>query len=167
VIGPWHLPCFDGAIDRRRAVTRHGARPVQTWHGRVATGPHVLWPPVHRDEQLDYARAVVTAKHAAAALVTVLHRRGATAAVIVDVFGRELDTGEQAAMRSVLEHLTPAPFFTIRPWVAVHVGPLGGFVTNAVERDRDPWEWPPVDRLAPALEQLAWILADEPTRAPA
>ena len=116
---------FDGAIDRRRAVTRTGARPVGLWHGRVTTGPHVIWPPVHRDEQLEYARAVVTVKHAGAALVTVLHRRGATCVIVVDVFGRPLDDGEQAAVRRVLERLTPAPFFSVRPWVAVDVGPLG------------------------------------------
>jgi hypothetical protein len=167
MIGPWHLPCLDGAVDRRRAETRHGARPVETWHGRVMTGPHVVWPPVDRDQQAEYARRVVEAKRAGAALVTVLHRRGATCVVVIDVYGRPLDDGEQAAVRRVLERLTPAPFFGIRPWVAVQVGPWGGLTTNAVEREHDP-EWlddPDVDRLGPALEQLAWILADAPTRA--
>ena len=170
MIGPWNLPCFDGAIDRRRAEQRdHRApRPVDVWHGHVATGPHVLWPPVHVDQQRDYAHAVVEAKHAGAALVTVLARRGATAVVVIDNFGRPLDDGEQAAVRRILEGLKPRPFFKIRPWVAVDVGPWGGFTTNAVVRDRD-WNWwtPDVDRIGPAIEQLTWILAARPTRAAA
>jgi len=168
VIGPWHLPdLFDGAIDRRRAAARYGPRPVEMWIGRVMTGPQALWPPVHVDQQRDYARVVAGARRRGAALVTVLRRRGSTCVVAVDVFGRPLDDGEQAAIRRILERLKPQPFFTIKPWVALHVGEWGGYSTNAAVRERDPDGWADTDLLGLALEQLAWVLADEPTRAAA
>jgi hypothetical protein len=169
VIGPWHVPdVFDGGIDRRRAELQHGPRPVEMWVGRVMTGAAVLWPPVHADLQRDYAGVVVGARRRGAALLTVLNRRGATCVLVIDVFGRPLDDGEQAAVRRILERLKPQPFFKIKPWVAVDVGPWGGFTTSAVVRELDfgPWGGD-ADVLGPALEQLAWVLADEPSRAAA
>jgi hypothetical protein len=173
MLGPWHLSgIFDGAIDRRpRAYRRRSARPprpdrpaVDVWTARVATGPHVLWPPVHVDDQAEHARRVVAARVADGALVTVLARRRATALVTVDVFGEPLTALQQRRVRGIFEVLAPRPFFRIRPWLAIDVGPFGGFTTAARVRDDDGGRtWPPVDVLDPALAELERVLAT-PTR---
>ncbi len=168
MIGPWHLNLFDGAIDRRERYVRRngrwrpatGPRPVTTWQSRVMTGPHVLWPPVHADDQREYARRIVAAKREGGALITVLRRRGATCVIVLDVFGDGLTEYEQQRVRRELYWLKPRGYFKIRPWVAIDVNAHGGFTTNAVHYERDPNSWPydDVDRLTPALERLERIL---------
>jgi hypothetical protein len=166
MLGPWHLGLFDGAIDRERWVRRNGRwrapsgpRPVTIWQSRVMTGPHVLWPPVHADDQREYARRIVAAKHEGGAVITVLRRRGATCVIVLDVFGVELTEYEQHRVRRELEWLKPRNYFTIRPWCAFEVGPRGGFTTNAVHYERDPNGWPydDTDRRTPALARLERI----------
>lgn len=167
MIGPWHLNLFDGAIDRRPRWY-HGRhrhlyllpRRVTVWHSRTMTGPHVVWPPVRQDDQAEYARRVVTTRRESGALITVLHRRGATAVLILDVFGAELTADEQRSVRFVLEGLKPAPAYgKIPPWVAIGVGPHGGYSTNAVVVEHDWGYWDETDRLTPALARLEHILS--------
>ena len=137
MIGPWHVDFLDGAIDRRqrrrhrlqprRPGDLHRGRAVDTWHTHIPAGPQVLWPPIHPDDQPEYARRVVHAHHTAGALVTVIHRNGATCLLVIDVFGVELTDRQQQEVRSALRSLRPPPFFRIRPWVADKVGPPGRF----------------------------------------
>jgi hypothetical protein len=174
VIGPWHLHGpFDAAIDRRRRYYRRrrwpapAGRSVTVWQSRVQTGPAAVWPPIARDDQAEYARRLVQARVDAAALITVLHRRGRSAVLIVDVFGGGLSNHEQRRVRSLLEGLAPRPFFRIRPWVAIGVGPYGAFSTNVrVWDDGDCPGWGDMEVLGPAVDALAEVLAapDEAAR---
>jgi hypothetical protein len=175
MLGPWHLEEFDGAIDRRPRARRQShaqrlsrdtrAHPVTVWHGRAMTGPHVLWPPVHVDDQREYARRMVAAKHDGAALITVLHRRGATAIVIVDVFGRELTELEEHRIRRLLWTARPPKAYgKIEPVVAVSAGRYGAYSTNVVDTERS-WDFwtEDRDRLSETLAELTRVLvgADE------
>jgi hypothetical protein len=167
MIGPWHVGLFDGAIDRRprwykrRYLHRYLLpRRVTVWHSRTMTGPHVIWPPIRQEDQPEYARRIVATRRDSGALITVLHRRGATAVLILDVFGPELTEDEQRSVQFVLEGLKPAPAYgKIPPWVSIGVGPRGAWSTNVVVRERDWNYWDEFDRLAPALERLEAILS--------
>jgi hypothetical protein len=167
MLGPWHLRLFDGAIDRRPHwyYGRHRhlyqlPRGVTVWHSRTMTGPHVVWPPMRQEDQPEYARRVVATRRESGALITVLHRRGATAMLILDVFGPELTEDEQRSVRFLLEGLKPAPAYgKIPSWASVAVGPHGAYSTNAVVREYD-WSYGDEhDRLTPALARLEQILS--------
>ena len=166
MLGPWHLEMFDGAIDRRprhrdRWRPRGVPRPVTIWHAGVTVGPQIIWPPIHVDDQREYVRRVVAAKRDGGALVTVLHRRGATAVVVVDVFGDELTELQEHRIRRLFTACKPpSAYGKIRPWVAIGAGRYGAFTTSAVVREPNAWDyWDEHDRLTPMLEQLERILS--------
>jgi|1186.fasta_scaffold601901_1 hypothetical protein len=125
------------------------------------TGPHVLWPPVHRDDQARYARRVTEAKREGRVLVTVLHRRGGSAVIVVDVFGDELTELQEHKVRTLFTAcLPPKAYGKIRPWGAIGAGRYGAFTTNAVARvwEEDWGQLESRDLLTPTLEQLEAIL---------
>jgi hypothetical protein len=160
MLGPWHLKILDGAIDRRHHHRTPAPRVVDVLHTRPEAGAmgYAIWPPIRRADQPAYARRLVLARKSGGALITVLHRRGATALVVVDVFGAPLTGVEQASVRGIFESLQPPGFMRMRPWGAIEVNEHGGFTTNAVERARDEYWWTREDRLSPALRDLLGVL---------
>jgi hypothetical protein len=173
LLGPWHLDVFDGAIDRRRRWYRPQRRRrwqpeplVDVFRSRAIRGVQAIWPPIVQADQREYGRRLVAARRRNGSLITVLRRRGATAIVIVDVFGDGLGEFEQARVRRLFEALTPAGAYggRIRPWVAIQVGQWGAFSTSVIDRRWDEHSWQELDALGPAVDALADILAGDRDR---